>query len=162
MSTTRSRLPFETTHLRDHRNLPGLLVPRAPNDRVFIDTRSLSTSSCNGLCDRRIHPGHHDSRAQYNRVFIECRALAIPVSNKLEELSPFRIFQEAIVPRLQDWKIVPGTDINRSQRVDSIPLSGSVVSSSNTHSDLLLDSNARPRPVLMIEPLRSSTLRHHL
>ena len=158
MSTTCSRLPFETTHLRDHRNLPSLLVPRAPNDRGFIDTCSLSTSSCNGLCDRRIRPGHRDSRAQYNRVFIECRALAIPVSNKLEELSPFRIFQEAIVPRLQDWEIVPGPDINRSQCVDSFPLSGSVVSSSNTHSDLLLDSNARPRPVLMIAPLRSSTL----
>jgi hypothetical protein len=163
LSPTRSRLPFETTHLRDHRDFPGLLVPRAPTDWV-INTPSLLTSSCNGLCDRRIRPGHHDSRAQYNRVFIDCRALAIPVSNNLA-LSPFRTFQETIVPRLQDCKIVPGPDVNRCQRllfVGSIPLSGSVVSSSNMHSDLLLDSNAGSRSVLMTEPPRSSALRQRL
>jgi len=165
---TRSRLPFETTHLRDHRIFPGLLVPRAPNDWVFVDTCFLSTSNCNGLCGRRSRPGHHDSRAQYNWVFIDCRALTTPGSNNLEELSPFCTLQEAVIPRLHDWKIVPGPDVNRFQRlyvfVNSLPISGSVLLSSNMHSDLLVDSNARlaPSSILLIEPVRASTLRERL
>ena len=80
--------PVETTHLRDYKKLLGLHVPRAQIDRVFIDTRSLAKSSCDGFRDHRIHLGLHESRAPYDWVFVNCRAPTLPGPNDSAELSP--------------------------------------------------------------------------
>ena len=162
------------THLRDYKKLLSLHVPRAQKDRVFIDTRSLATSSCDGFRDHRIHPGFHEDHAPYDWVFVNCRAPTLPGPNNSAELSPCHDSRAQY-----DWvfidcralaidSLTPSTHVTRSHNprifVDSVSLSGSVVSPYESFSDrvLDLDTSLSLRLVRKIESVHASTLREHL